>query len=138
MYMLRPISVYLGYLLSILVMGASSALVKGEENPAILRGPGAGQAQPPPKRQPSAHALNSWDCSGTINLVNDKCGNVSVYVHVCYGPNGQDGATYFSIPPMEVHQLHVQQYSTFTSACGTILPVTCPAGMGPLPLDHCD
>src|ERR1700680_2281610 len=47
---------------------------------------------------------------------------VSRRTHVCYGPNGQDGTINFSIPPMEVHQIHVQQYSTFTSACGTIVP----------------
>ena len=49
MYMLRAISVYLGYILSILVMCASSAVVKSEELPEILRGPAARQAQPPPK-----------------------------------------------------------------------------------------
>jgi hypothetical protein len=49
MYKLRPISVCLGYILSILVMCASSAEVKAEEKPEILRGPAVGQAQPPPK-----------------------------------------------------------------------------------------
>jgi hypothetical protein len=49
MYVHRPISAYLGYMLSILVMCASSTLVKAEDKPEILRGPGAEQAQPPPK-----------------------------------------------------------------------------------------
>jgi hypothetical protein len=49
MYMLRPIAVYLGSMLSILVLCASSAVVKAEENPEIVRGPGAEKAQPPPK-----------------------------------------------------------------------------------------
>jgi hypothetical protein len=49
MYMVRTISAYLGYTLSILLMCASSALVRAEEMPEILRGPGTVQAQPPPK-----------------------------------------------------------------------------------------
>jgi hypothetical protein len=49
MYTLRPISVYLGSILSILVLCASSAVVKAEEKPEIVRGPGAEKAQPPPK-----------------------------------------------------------------------------------------
>jgi hypothetical protein len=49
MLMLRPISVYLRYILSILVLCASSAMVQAEEQPEILRGPAAKQAQPPPK-----------------------------------------------------------------------------------------
>jgi len=47
MYILRPISIYLGYILSILVMCASS--VKAEKTPEIVRGPGAEKAQPSPK-----------------------------------------------------------------------------------------
>jgi hypothetical protein len=39
MYTLRSISVYLGYILSILVMCDFSAVVRAEELPEILRGP---------------------------------------------------------------------------------------------------
>lgn len=49
MYMLRSISFYLGYILSISLMCASSVVVTAEENPEILRGPAGTQAQPPPK-----------------------------------------------------------------------------------------
>jgi hypothetical protein len=49
MCMLRPISVRLGYILSILIMYACSAVVQAQETPEILRGPAAKQAQPPPK-----------------------------------------------------------------------------------------
>ena len=48
MYMHRPISVYLGCVLTILVMCASSAVVQAQK-PEILRGPAAGQNQPSPK-----------------------------------------------------------------------------------------
>ena len=49
MYMLRPISVYLGYMLSILVMCGFLAVVQAEELPEILRGPATPPAVPPPR-----------------------------------------------------------------------------------------
>jgi len=51
MYMLRPISVYLGCMLSILVMCGFSAVAQAEELPAILRGPTTPPVPPPPKPQ---------------------------------------------------------------------------------------
>ena len=50
MYMLRPISVCLGCMLSILVMCGFSAVVQAGELPAILRGPTTPPAPPPPER----------------------------------------------------------------------------------------
>jgi len=49
MYMLRPISVYVGYMLSIFVMCGFSAVAQAEELPEILRGPPTPPAPPPPK-----------------------------------------------------------------------------------------
>jgi len=49
MYILRPISVYLGYILSIFVMCGFLAVVQAEELPEIIRGPTAPPAVPPPK-----------------------------------------------------------------------------------------
>jgi hypothetical protein len=87
---------------------------------------------------PSAYALSSWDCAGwTVKLTN-TCDNVLAYFHVCYGRNGEFGTANFNVPPTGGHQIHVEQYSTFISSCGVIPPFTCPARMGPLPLDHCD
>jgi hypothetical protein len=85
----------------------------------------------------SAYALTSWDCAGVSKLTN-TCDNVGAYFHVCYGWNGELGGMSFVVPPGEVHQTHVQQYSTFIFRCGIIAPFICPAGMGPVPLDHCD
>src|SRR5215471_14723120 len=51
MYMLRPISVYLGCMLSILVMCGFSAVVQAEELPAILRGDSVGEVQQKPRRR---------------------------------------------------------------------------------------
>ena len=86
----------------------------------------------------SASALTSLDCAGwTIKLVN-TCDKDLAYFHICYGRNGEFGTDNFNVPPMGGHQIHVQQYSTFISSCGVIPSFICPAGMGPLPLDHCD
>jgi len=84
-----------------------------------------------------AYALSSSDCAGVSKLTN-TCDDVAAYFHVCYGRDGEFGTMNFSVPPGESHQIHVQQYSTFISRCGIITPFMCPAGMGPLPLNHCD
>ena len=49
MYMFRPVSVYLGCILSIWYCVPTSAPVKADENPEVLRGSTAGQAPPSPK-----------------------------------------------------------------------------------------
>jgi hypothetical protein len=72
MYMHRPISVCLGYILSIVAMCASSTLAKSEEKPEILRGPAAERAQPPPKPAVSR-------CG---NLINRLCQRLPVLLHL--------------------------------------------------------
>jgi len=49
MYIRRTISAYLGYLLSIVAIYASSDALEAEKAPDIVRGPGAEKAEPPPK-----------------------------------------------------------------------------------------
>jgi hypothetical protein len=84
-----------------------------------------------------AYALSSWECAGVSKLTN-TCDNVAAYFHVCYGWNGEFGTMNMSVPSGESRQIRVQQYSTFIYGCGVIAPIMCPAGMGPLPLEHCD
>jgi hypothetical protein len=87
---------------------------------------------------PSAHALSSRDCAGWTTKLINTCDNVLAYFHICYGRDGEFGTDNFEVPPMGGREIHVPQYSTFISSCGVISPFTCPAGMGPLPLHHCD
>ena len=93
---------------------------------------------PPPPPDPAAHALSSWDCAGWTAKIINTCDNAFAYFHVCYGQNAEFGSENFMVPPRGSRQIHVQKYSTFISSCGVIPPFICPAGMGALPLDHCD
>ena len=80
----------------------------------------------------AAIAADSSQGPGLAHFFNGCSPPRPVQMHVCLGPNSQNGNVYFVLKPGETHQLHVQQWSTYTYNCDGPAPQRCiPDGWTP-------
>jgi hypothetical protein len=83
-----------------------------------------------PKQSQSVtpQTLDTRTCGGVAYpWINNSCGSQNLYVHICYGLNGEKGQRNFPIEPGgSAPNVQVDQWSTQTSICGTFPGNSCP------------